>query len=84
MYADIYRDLDHILSQDETDAFWDALAYLLEVPRFRRACFYFHTFTRTDGRSYRSAFLTLKFLRVLAWRCRLARYSRQARLLFGC
>jgi hypothetical protein len=66
MYAEIYRDLDQILSQDDTDAFWDALSFLLGVPRLRRTCFYFHTFTRKDGRDYRVAFLTLHYLRVLA------------------
>ena len=83
MYADIYRDLDQILSQDDTDAFWDALSFLLGVPRLRRTCFYFHTFTRKDGRDYRVAFLTLKFLRILFWRCRMARLRQEGRWLFS-
>ena len=83
MYADIYRDLDQILSQDDTDAFWDALSFLLGVPRLRRTCFYFHTFTRKDGRDYRVAFLTLNYLRVLTWRCRMARLRQEVRWLFS-
>jgi hypothetical protein len=79
MYADIYRDLDQILSQDDADAF----SFLLELPRLRRTCFYFHTFTRKDGRDYRVAFLTLHYLRVLAWRCRMARLRQEVRWLFS-
>ncbi len=83
MYADIYRELYEILNDEESNVFGEALGYLLGLPRFRRTCFYFHTFTRKDGCDYRVAFLTLKFLRILFWRCRMARLRQEVRWLFS-
>jgi hypothetical protein len=82
MYADMYAEVDRICNEEDA-AFETMGCYLIEVPWTRRTGFYLHTFTHPNGRFYRTAFLPLKFLRVLAWRCRMVRYRRLVSRILG-
>lgn len=73
MFADIYAEIDRIAEEDDA-AFETVDCYLIEVPWIRRTAFYLHTFTHPNGSFYRSAFLSLKFVRYLVWRLRMQRY----------
>jgi len=82
MFADMYAEIDRIWEEQDA-AFETVFCYLVEVPRIRRTAFYLHTFTHPNGRFYRSAFLSLKFIRILIWRCRMQRYRKLVTGILG-
>ena len=83
MFADIYAEIERIRTEDEQNAFWEVCNYFPAIPWIRRTGFYFHTFTRADGSYFREAFLTVKLLRTIIWRCRMLQFRNSVRRYLG-
>lgn len=83
MFAEMYDEIDRILTEDCEDVFMEMCCYFIPLPWPRRTAFWFHTFTRADGSHYRVAFLTTKFFRTLIWRCRILHYRKALARFFA-